>query len=54
MWRSGLHPGPPGHGGELLFCAHHGREHLDKLKTIAVEIDDQTARLVESTMATEL
>ncbi|MCH8628614.1 hypothetical protein MM440_12805 [Arsenicicoccus piscis] len=41
-------------GGELLFCAHHGREHLDKLKTIAVEIDDQTARLVESTMATEL
>lgn len=32
-------------GGELLFCAHHGRAHLDKLKDIAVAIDDQTDRL---------
>lgn len=32
-------------GGELLFCAHHGRAHLDKLKDIAVEIDDQSDRL---------
>jgi hypothetical protein len=23
-------------GGELLFCAHHAREHGDKLRTIAV------------------
>ncbi|MCH8612636.1 DUF7455 domain-containing protein [Arsenicicoccus dermatophilus] len=32
-------------GGELLFCAHHGRQHLDSLRPIAVDIDDQTERL---------
>ena len=26
-------------GGELLFCAHHAREHGDKLKEIAVTVD---------------
>ncbi|WP_370892195.1 hypothetical protein [Janibacter sp. GXQ6167] len=31
-------------GGELLFCAHHGREHLPRLKDLA-EIDDQSERL---------
>jgi hypothetical protein len=25
-------------GSVLLFCAHHAREHNDKLKSIAVEI----------------
>ena len=35
-------------GGELLFCAHHGREHLAKLKDIAVEINDESDRLVET------
>ena len=35
-------------GGELLFCAHHGREHLPALKDLA-EIDDDSARLDEST-----
>ena len=32
-------------GGELLFCAHHGREHLDKLREIADEVIDETDRL---------
>ena len=35
-------------GGELLFCAHHGREHLAKLKDLAVEIQDESDRLVET------
>ena len=37
-------------GGELLFCAHHGREHIPALKDLA-EIDDDSARLDESTPA---
>jgi ribosomal protein L37E len=32
-------------GGELLFCAHHGREHADKLREVAVEIHDESSRL---------
>jgi len=32
-------------GGELLFCAHHGREHLPKLHDLATEIQDETERL---------
>lgn len=31
-------------GGELFFCAHHGREHLPKLRDLA-DIDDQSERL---------
>jgi len=27
-------------GADLLFCAHHGREHATKLREIAVEIRD--------------
>ncbi len=34
-------------GGELLFCAHHGREHLPKLRDLAVEIQDESDRLHE-------
>lgn len=34
-------------GGELLFCLHHSRDHLDKLRDLA-EIDDETARLIET------
>ncbi|MFC6706408.1 DUF7455 domain-containing protein [Flexivirga alba] len=30
---------------DLLFCAHHGREHLDKLREIADEVIDETDRL---------
>jgi hypothetical protein len=32
-------------GGELLFCAHHAREHGDKLKEIAVTVIDETDKL---------
>ena len=32
-------------GHALLFCAHHGREHLPKLRGVAVEITDHTGRL---------
>ena len=32
-------------GGELLFCAHHAREHGDKLKEIAAHVTDETHKL---------
>ena len=35
-------------GGELLFCAHHGREHLPKLHDITTTIEDETERLLET------
>ncbi|HEY7262896.1 MAG TPA: hypothetical protein VH589_15595 [Trebonia sp.] len=31
--------------GELLFCAHHGREHAKALSKVAVDIQDETGRL---------
>jgi hypothetical protein len=31
--------------GELLFCAHHSRQHADALARVAVEIQDETGRL---------
>jgi hypothetical protein len=31
--------------GELLFCAHHNRQHAEALAKVAVEIQDETARL---------
>jgi hypothetical protein len=34
-------------GGELLFCAHHGRKHADALAKVAVDIQDETNRLSE-------
>lgn len=34
-------------GGELLFCAHHAREHGDKIREIAVSVVDETHRLAE-------
>ena len=30
---------------ELLFCAHHNRQHAPALAKIAVQIHDETARL---------
>ena len=30
---------------ELLFCAHHNRQHSSALADIAVEIQDETMRL---------
>ncbi|GAA1942600.1 hypothetical protein GCM10009815_42000 [Nocardioides marmoribigeumensis] len=35
-------------GGELLFCAHHSREHGDKIKAIAVNVHDETGKLIDS------
>ena len=32
-------------GGELLFCAHHAREHGDKLREVAAHVVDETDRL---------
>jgi hypothetical protein len=32
-------------GGELLFCAHHAREHGDKLRSIATHVHDETEKL---------
>ena len=32
-------------GGELLFCAHHAREHGDKLREVAVHVVDETHKL---------
>jgi hypothetical protein len=39
-------------GGELLFCAHHAREHGDKLKEIAVAVVDETDKLHGTRAAT--
>ena len=33
--------------GELLFCAHHNRQHADALAKVAVEIQDETSRLTD-------
>jgi hypothetical protein len=38
-------------GGELLFCAHHGRKFEPELKKIAAEIQDETGRLTDSPAA---
>ena len=35
-------------GGDLLFCAHHAREHGDKLREIAVSVHDETGKLADS------
>lgn len=34
-------------GGELYFCAHHGRQHLPKLAGQASEIHDESDRLLQ-------
>ena len=36
-------------GGELLFCAHHARAHEDKLKQVALHIQDDTTKLSSHT-----
>jgi hypothetical protein len=33
---------------ELLFCAHHARQHEDKLREVAITIHDETNRLATS------
>ena len=32
--------------GELLFCAHHAREHATALSGIALNVQDETQRLL--------
>ena len=32
-------------GFDLLFCAHLGKEHADKLKQVALKIHDESARI---------
>lgn len=39
-------------GGELLFCAHHAREHGPALKEVAVSVVDETGRLSGNTKPT--
>jgi hypothetical protein len=34
-------------GGDLLFCAHHAREHGEKLREVAVAVQDETDKLVD-------
>lgn len=34
-------------GGELLFCAHHAREHADKLHQVASTIHDESGTLTK-------
>jgi hypothetical protein len=34
-------------GGELHFCAHHAREHGDKLREVAASLVDETHRLAD-------
>ena len=36
-------------GGELLFCAHHGRAHETKLREVAAAITDESERLNPAT-----
>ena len=36
-------------GGELLFCAHHAKAHIDKVRPLAAEINDFTHVLDEET-----
>jgi hypothetical protein len=35
-------------GGELQFCAHHAREHSDKLREVAEHVQDETGKLANS------
>lgn len=35
-------------GGELLFCAHHAREHGDKLREVAEHVQDETEKLQDT------
>ena len=32
-------------GFDLLFCAHHSKEHADKLKQVALRIHDESQRI---------
>jgi hypothetical protein len=38
-------------GGELTFCAHHAREHSDKLREISTVVVDEIHKLAEPAVA---
>lgn len=38
-------------GGELLFCAHHGRAHENKLREVSSSFQDET-EILQSTPST--
>jgi ribosomal protein L37E len=40
-------------GAELLFCAHHGRKHAQRLREVAVEIHDETGVLAGAAAPTD-
>jgi hypothetical protein len=40
-------------GGELLFCAHHAREHGDRLREVAISIHDETDKIGELLVAAD-
>ncbi|GAB3710616.1 DUF7455 domain-containing protein [Mariniluteicoccus flavus] len=33
-------------GFELLFCNHHSKQHSDKLRQVALKIQDESEKLV--------
>jgi hypothetical protein len=35
-------------GGELLFCAHHGRAHASALEAVHAHIQDQSKALADT------
>jgi hypothetical protein len=39
-------------GHDLLFCGHHGREHAEKLATVAAAIHDESGSLGGTSAAT--
>lgn len=34
-------------GGELTFCAHHGKSYAEGLKTVAARIQDESVKLAD-------
>lgn len=36
-------------GGELLFCRHHYTEHEDKLRGVAIAVDDERENINAAT-----
>jgi hypothetical protein len=39
-------------GGELLFCAHHGKRYEQRLRSVAIDIHDETDKLWEMPQTT--
>jgi hypothetical protein len=40
-------------GGELIFCAHHAREHESALRAISATVDDESAELADEVATPE-